>query len=121
MLDKWDNLLIRECKSKIPNARKLRKILAMRNGIHLEHAEDIFLADLLLDIVLDYDLTNGRMNHLILTKFSPEEQRYMHDLGLDNSHVSNIIRACVSTIRLSKADKFPNFHKSLKFRLQEKA
>lgn len=120
MLDKWDNLIIRECKSKSPNARKLRKIMALRNKVDIEDIQDVYLASVLLDIVLDYNLTGERLKNFILIQLLPSEQKYMRNLGLDETHTSNIIRTCVSTIRLSECTKFPNFHKSLKFRLKEK-
>lgn len=120
MLDKWDNLIIRECKSKSPNARKLRKIMALRNRVDIEDIQDVYLASVLLDIVLDYNLTGERLKNFILIQLLPSEQKYMRNLGLDETHTSNIIRTCVYTIRLSECTQFPNFHKSLKFRLKEK-
>ena len=126
MLTKWDNLLIRECKNEKPSIRKLRKIVAMRNAIHPIYVEDEVLAGLLLNIVINYDLTNGKMNHFILTTLSPSEQKYLHNLGTDQlrnqdlntTHISNVMRACVMKIRLSKISKFPNFHQSLRWRLK---
>jgi hypothetical protein len=114
-MDVYDNLIVRICKSKKPTIKKLRRIWEMRCGLYRGYcsdAVDLNLAHHLLEMVLQtYNvIPEHQLIPFLMDNCQPEHQKFIHSLGLEgNSSVNCFIRACVSKLRLAKADKFEGY------------
>lgn len=119
-LDVWDTLMIRACKINRPSLGRFRRIMARRCGLRLEHVEDRFVADYLLEIVERLGLKTLRnfvweMNPTELWKCGAPRGCEVDANGVPHRHREKVITLAASILRLTAVKKLPGLRSPSRF------
>lgn len=118
-LDKYDYLIIRNCKSaKGSNINILKRIFAKRCAVDLEYVSRKAILDHLIDLIEYLNITTFASFIGRLTNVS--EYDYYHHADKSDDIIARCINLCCAEIRLctiSNNTKMENYPSPLKFRI----
>lgn len=97
-MNKIENLIVRACKSKNPDQR----LQSVYRRFYCSHWHVSHMADILTEIVEDYNLT---YLHLLASNLNPS-QKFMFGLHETAKYDEHLYRVMLSAVRLCSVDKF---------------